>query len=89
MSLSSIQHVRFAHAFLLPGHPQSFHPGAYRVLVEDEQLHGLSFLALRRISTHLMVEGAGLHPGRTELHATTPEDLAAALAQDRALTEVS
>ncbi|MCW1917519.1 hypothetical protein NX862_02005 [Rhodobacter sp. KR11] len=83
MSLSSIQHVKFAHPFHLPGHPQIFDPGSYRVLVEDEQLHGLSFEALRRISTHLMIEGHGAHPGRTELHATTPEDLAAALHSDQ------
>ncbi len=69
---SSIQHVKFQHPFHLPGHPACLHAGSYRVLVEDEELHGLSFEALRRISTHLMVEGQGLHPGRTELWRPRP-----------------
>ena len=80
---SSIQHVKFDHPFHLPGHEACLHAGSYRMLIEDEELHGLSFAALRRISTHLMVEGQGLHPGRTELLATSAEDLGAALQQDR------
>lgn len=58
--------------------------GTYRLETEEEQVEGLSFNAFRRLTTtlHLPADPA---PGRTR-HAVQvdPEELAAALAADRA-----
>jgi hypothetical protein len=72
--------VTFAAPFTLPGLERSYPPGDYAVQVDDEQLD-LSFMALRRIATVIMLR-AGLE---TLAWPVQPGDLDAALAGDKAV----
>ncbi|CUX81283.1 MAG: hypothetical protein HLUCCA05_14930 [Roseibaca calidilacus] len=77
--------VTFAHPFTLAGYQGELPAGEYEVLVEEELLQGLSFEAYRRTATYLMVHGSGGHAGRTELRATSDNELKEALGRDAAL----
>ncbi len=83
---SSRSTVTFANAFGLLGHAGVLPAGDYEVLVEEELLQGLSFEAYRRTATYLLVEGKGADAGRSEMRATTENDLKAALRRDQAMT---
>jgi hypothetical protein len=51
--------VRFQRPFVLKGSERMYPAGAYRVLVDEELIDGLSFLAYRRVSTMMFVPGSG------------------------------
>lgn len=84
---SSISRVTFADAFNLRGYHGELPAGDYEVLVEEELLQGLSFEAYRRTATYLIVENRGGRAGRTEMRATTENNLNEALNRDRAVTQ--
>jgi len=76
--------VTFSRSFALTGIDGIQAPGTYRVVTEEEQIPGLSFVAFQRLSTtlHLPADPA---PGRTrEMIAVDPVELAAALEADAA-----
>lgn len=75
--------VTFKHAFSLPEleHPQP--PGTYRVLTEEEEIPGLSFLAYRRVATMLRLPSMATMGGRQEMISINAAELSAALAADR------
>lgn len=79
--------VTFSHPFTLAGYQGELPAGEYEVLVEEELLQGLSFEAYRRTATHLTVHGSGGHAGRTELRATSDNELKEALGRDAALSQ--
>ena len=79
--------VTFANPFVLNGYPDELPAGTYEVVVEEEQIPGLSFEAYRRTATFLTVVGTGNRAGRTELRPTTKDDLELALSQDKANVE--
>ena len=84
--------VRFARPFALEGVEHELPPGHYRIMTEEEQIEGLSFMAYRRISTSIAVPTAWQQPisARTDRFASVeivriaPADLARALARDAA-----
>jgi hypothetical protein len=78
--------VTFLNPFTLPGYLGELPAGDYEVLVEEERLEGLSFEAYRRTATYLTVHPGGDRSGRTELRATSEDDLKAALNRDKAMT---
>ncbi|QDL93259.1 hypothetical protein FDP22_16595 [Paroceanicella profunda] len=78
---SSRRMVTFSRPFTLPGYADQFPAGAYEILIEEEQMQGLSFEAHRRTATFMTVHRRG---GRTEMRQIREADLAAALADDTA-----
>ncbi|QOL81132.1 hypothetical protein [Pseudooceanicola spongiae] len=81
--------VTFAHPFSLQGAPGTFPGGTYEVVIEEEQLQGLSFEAWRRTATFLTVHGKGGHARRSEWREISETDLDAALSRDRAFSDAS
>lgn len=56
--------------------------GSYEVLTEEEQLHGTSFLAYRRLQTYIYRHSSANQKGLEQSYDVDPEDLAAAFARD-------
>ncbi len=77
---SSTSRLSFPHPFILSGYADELPAGTYDVIVEEERLEGLSFIAYRRTATYLAISGHGLRAGRTEMRKITESDLATALA---------
>ncbi|AQQ05659.1 hypothetical protein B0E33_20545 [Roseibium algicola] len=71
--------VTFCHPFTLKGRSEILPAGAYEVLVEEEELQGVSFLAYRKTATYLIV----MRRGKTEMREISGEDLAAVLSLDQ------
>ncbi len=71
--------VTFCRPFTLSGSPDKFPAGDYEVLVEEELLQGLSFLAYRKTATYLVIA----RQGRTEMHQLSSEELEALLSHDK------
>jgi len=81
---SSRSMVSFSHSFALPGYSGELPAGDYEILVEEELLQELSFVAYRRTATYLLAHGTGGQPGRIEMRKISETDLEAALGRDRA-----
>lgn len=77
--------VTFNHPFFLDEIEGTLPAGAYRVETEEETLDSLSFVAYRRISTHIFVPVAASTDGRLQMCAIHPNGLAAALSKDKAV----
>lgn len=59
-------------------------PGSYRVETEEETLDSVSFVAYRRVATHIFVPQRESPSGAMQMLAIHPNGLAAALSRDRA-----
>ncbi|WP_209000886.1 hypothetical protein [Stappia sp. BW2] len=75
--------VKFFHPFSLRGQSEVLPAGDYEILVEEELLQGLSFLAYRKTATYLIVAGNG----RTEMREISGNDLEEELSRDRAAND--
>jgi hypothetical protein len=76
--------VTFRRPFTLAAVDGAQPAGAYRLVTEDEQIPGLSFIAFRRVATLLHLP-ANPSPGCTcQVVAVSSDELAAALAADAA-----
>ena len=58
--------------------------GTYRVVVEEEQIPGLSFAAFRRVATLLHMPADPLPGGTRQVVSVLPDELAEAVAADAA-----
>lgn len=74
--------VTFRHSFLLPevGSPQP--AGDYRVVVDEDEIQGLSFLAYQRIATLLQMPAFGTRKGPEQIVAVDHSNLTRALDRD-------
>lgn len=75
--------IKFARPFMLDEIEHQLPPGEYRVEMEEETLDNVSFVAFRRVSTHIFLP-AGDGMGGTQMCAVHPEGLTRALTLDRA-----
>ncbi|GGB62347.1 hypothetical protein GCM10011316_37850 [Roseibium aquae] len=71
--------VKFFHPFSLNGQSEVLPAGDYEIIVEEELLESMSFLAYRKTATYLIVTGHG----RTEMREISGDDLEAVLSRDR------
>ena len=77
--------ITFAHAFSLKGVEGVVPAGTYRIDTEEEPIDGLSFLAWRRLATFIRIP---VHrSGTVQSFLIDPKNLAAAVAQDRAVAD--
>ena len=72
--------VVFRHAFRIQGIDRTLPAGAYDVITDEEAIEGISFLALRRITTSFIA--CGTPRLSTESFDIDPEDLKEALRLD-------
>ena len=56
--------------------------GTYRLVVDEEEILGLSFLAYRRTATMLHIPAVSVQAGRHQVVEVDPEELKAALDAD-------
>jgi hypothetical protein len=77
--------VTFSHPFMLKAFEKPQPQGTYRLLIEESEILGLSFLAFRRSGTTLCVPAMGITGQRQETYEVDPAELAAALEADQRL----
>jgi hypothetical protein len=75
--------LTFSKPFSLSEVDRPLPPGTYRVVVDEEDIPGLSFLAFRRVATMLHVPALSKPGGQVEIFLVNPDELAAALDADR------
>lgn len=74
--------VTFARAFTLPGLEAPQPAGTYRLVTDEEEIIGLSFLAFRRTATMLHIPAIAVASLARQVLAVDPAELDAALAAD-------
>ena len=89
MSRTTETTVTFTRPFRLPPLEARQPPGTYRLVIDEEEVPGLSFLAFRRTATMLALPAVAPAGGPDrgaagQLVTIRPEDLEAALARDSA-----
>lgn len=75
--------VTFDHAFHLSEAEGDLPAGTYRLVIDEEQLLGVSFLAYRRMATMLYTPALAAPPGRNECLSVNAAELDAALLKDQ------
>jgi len=74
--------VTFAHPFQLSAFERLMPAGTYRLVTDEEEIHGLSFLAYQRMATTLHTPAISVSQGIKECLPVTQADLDAALIRD-------
>jgi hypothetical protein len=74
--------VTFKHPFNLQAFDGAFPPGIYRLVIDDEEIAGLSFLAYRRIATMLHTPALSAVEGKHQVFPTDDRELESALRAD-------
>jgi hypothetical protein len=75
--------VKIFHPFTLRGQSEVLPAGDYDILVEEELLQDMNFLAYRKTATFLIVA----RKGKTEMREISGKDLEAVLKRDRAAND--
>jgi hypothetical protein len=74
--------LTFSKAFALSEVDRALPAGRYRVVVDEEDIPGLSFLAFRRTATMLHIPALSAPGGPNEMFLINPDELAAAFEAD-------
>jgi hypothetical protein len=74
--------VTFTHPFYLSAVGEALPPGAYRVVIDEDELGNMSLLAYRRIATMLHTPAIGTGGRSGQVFVVDPEELDRALGQD-------
>ncbi len=74
--------VTFRHPFSLSALDTAQPAGTYRLVIDEEEIAGLSFAAYRRTATMLHVPAVPIPGGLNEVFLVDPAELAAALEAD-------
>lgn len=77
------RNFQFQSAFRLPGLARDNPPGVYHVTVEEEEMHGLSFVAYRTVLAHLQIPALGTTAGSIEHVPICMDDLEDCVLDDR------
>jgi len=77
--------VTFRHPFLLSPFDGSQPAGCYRLVVDEEEILGLSFIAYRRLATMIQLPALTERSGPTQVFEISPSELAEALAADETM----
>lgn len=76
--------VTFVNAFTIGDAPGRCSPGTYRLVIDEDEIPGISFLAYRRVATLFQTPAIGT-PGPQQLFSVDRADVDAALDIDRRL----
>jgi len=74
--------ITFAHAFTLSSVDGTQPPGTYRLVTDEEEISGASFIGFRRIATSLYVPAISASRSSAQVFQVDPAELAVALASD-------
>ncbi|PTW59300.1 hypothetical protein C8N35_10713 [Breoghania corrubedonensis] len=74
--------ITFERSFMLSAFDARQPAGTYRLVVDEEEISGLSFLAYRRTATMLHIPAISVQSDRYQVVEVDPEELAAALDAD-------
>nr|WP_299938300.1 hypothetical protein [uncultured Nitratireductor sp.] len=74
--------VTFRQPFMLSSLDVRQPAGTYRLVIDEEEIFGLSFLAYRRTATMLHIPAISIKSSRHQVVEVDPEELAAALDAD-------
>ncbi|WP_265517307.1 hypothetical protein [Nitratireductor luteus] len=74
--------ITFQQPFMLSAFNIRQPAGVYRLVVDEEEIFGLSFLAYRRTATMLHIPAISVEGVRHQVVEVDPEELAAALDAD-------
>lgn len=77
--------VTFRHPFMLTALERPQPEGTYRVVIEEDEITGLSFLAFRRTTTILQIPAITVSDRAQESYTVSASELAAALENDHRL----
>lgn len=72
----------FRHPFTLPSVEKPQPAGTYRLVMDEEEIAGLSFLAFRRVATMLDVPAIAVTGQPGQVFLVDPDELTAALKAD-------
>lgn len=75
--------ITFEHPFMLSSLDGVQPPGTYRVVVDEEEISGVSFGGFRRVATELHLPAINAARASIEVFQVDPAELAAALASDQ------
>jgi hypothetical protein len=75
--------VTFAHPFTLPAIGSELAAGSYRIVTDEAEILGLSFMAYAHVATTLHAPAIGAKSRRQEVYTIPPAELAAAIAADK------
>jgi hypothetical protein len=75
--------VTFKHPFNLEAFDGKQPAGIYRLVVDEEEIIGLSFLAYRRTATMLHIPALSAVNGKHQVFQTNPREIEAALRTDQ------
>ena len=81
---TTVTTVTFQRSFTLSALEGTHPAGTYRVITEEEQIPGLSFVAFRRMATLLHLPADPVPGGTRQVVSVSPDELAEALASDAA-----
>lgn len=74
--------ITFTHPFLLSSLMVPLEAGTYRLIVDEEQIEGLSFSAFRRTGTQLEIPAIATAVGTRQRLRVSSQEIEAALAKD-------
>ncbi len=74
--------VTFRRPFTLPEFERPQPAGTYRLVTDEEEISGLSFVAFRRVGTMLRLPSLAKSDGPEQMISIDAKDLAAALTAD-------
>jgi hypothetical protein len=74
--------VTFAQPFTLKSCDAALPPGTYRLVIDDEEILGLSFLAYRRTATTRQTPSVSVRPGYRQAIPVEPGEMEGALKAD-------
>ena len=79
--------VTFQHPFSLWAFDGNQPAGTYRLVIDDEEIIGLSFLAYQRMATMLHTPALAAPGGRHQVFSTNPAELKTALRADARISD--
>jgi len=74
--------VSFTYPFKLAPLDVELAAGTYRVVTDDEEISGMTYLAFRRIATMLHTPALAIRSSSHQVFEIDPDDLAAAIESD-------
>lgn len=74
--------ITFTHPFVLSSLIVALEAGTYRLIVDEEEIEGLSFSAFRRTSTQLEIPSITTAIGTRQRLRVTSQEIETALAKD-------
>lgn len=75
--------ITFAHPFFLDSLVGSLDAGTYRLIVDEEEIPGLSFVAYRTVSAHLEIPAINQHAVSRQYLQVSISEIEALLLKDR------